>query len=59
MNPACGTPDAIERALAHGETGEVRAAYHSGQSLGGTSQHAQWWNVMDAAFVVNNAHFVI
>jgi integrase len=37
-------PDAIERALAHGERDRVRAAYHRGAHWGERVRMAQWWS---------------
>ena len=37
-------PDAIERALAHGQDGAVRAAYHRGAYWDERVQMAQWWS---------------
>jgi integrase len=37
-------PDAIERALAHGDTDQVRAAYHRGAHWTERVQMAQWWS---------------
>ena len=37
-------PDAIERALAHGDKDKVRAAYHRGQHWQERVQMAQWWS---------------
>lgn len=37
-------PDAIERALAHGEADKVRAAYHRGAHWPERVQMAQWWS---------------
>jgi integrase len=36
-------PDAIERALAHGDTDKVRAAYHRGAHWQERVEMAQWW----------------
>jgi len=36
-------PDAIERALAHGDSDKVRAAYHRGAHWQERVQMAQWW----------------
>lgn len=36
-------PDAIERALAHGDTDKVRAAYHRGVHWNERVKMAQWW----------------
>ncbi|QUM73568.1 tyrosine-type recombinase/integrase [Sphingopyxis granuli] len=36
--------DAIERALAHGDTDKVRAAYHRGQHWQERVEMAQWWS---------------
>jgi integrase len=36
-------PDAIERALAHGDTDKVRAAYHRGAHWNEQVEMAQWW----------------
>jgi len=38
------SPDAIERALAHGDTDKVRAAYHRGQHWNERVEMAQWWS---------------
>jgi integrase len=42
----CGLwhPDAIERALAHGERDRVRAAYHRGAHWAERVKMAQWWS---------------
>ena len=37
-------PDAIERALAHGDGDKVRAAYHRGAHWEERVQMAQWWS---------------
>lgn len=37
-------PDAIERALAHGDTNKVRAAYHRGTHWDERVRMAQWWS---------------
>jgi len=37
-------PDAIERALAHGERDRVRAAYHRGTHWAERVRMAQWWS---------------
>ncbi|WP_066550736.1 MULTISPECIES: tyrosine-type recombinase/integrase [unclassified Sphingomonas] len=37
-------PDAIERALAHGDTDKVRAAYHRGAHWKERVNMAQWWS---------------
>ena len=37
-------PDAIERALAHGDTDKVRAAYHRGAHWNERVKMAQWWS---------------
>jgi len=37
-------PDAIERALAHGDSDKVRAAYHRGQHWQERVKMAQWWS---------------
>lgn len=37
-------PDAIERALAHGEHNKVRAAYHRGAHWAERVRMAQWWS---------------
>ena len=37
-------PDAIERALAHGDADKVRAAYHRGAHWKERVQMAQWWS---------------
>jgi integrase len=36
--------DAIERALAHGDTDNVRAAYHRGAHWQERVKMAQWWS---------------
>jgi integrase len=36
-------PDAIERALAHGDSDKVRAAYHRGAHWQERVAMAQWW----------------
>lgn len=36
-------PDAIERALAHGDSDKVRAAYHRGAHWAERVEMAQWW----------------
>jgi len=38
------SPDAIERALAHGDTDGVRAAYHRGTHWTERVKMAQWWS---------------
>lgn len=38
------SPDAIERALAHGDTDKVRAAYHRGEHWHERVEMAQWWS---------------
>jgi integrase len=38
------SPDAIERALAHGDEDRVRAAYHRGAHWKERIQMAQWWS---------------
>jgi integrase len=38
------SPDAIERALAHGDNDKVRAAYHRGAHWKERVQMAQWWS---------------
>src|SRR3546814_4853409 len=38
------SPDSIERALAHGDTDKVRAAYHRGQNWQERVEMAQWCN---------------
>jgi integrase len=38
------TPDAIERALAHGDADAVRAAYHRGAHWKERVEMAQWWS---------------
>lgn len=38
------SPDAIERALAHGESNKVRAAYHRGAHWKERVEMAQWWS---------------
>jgi Integrase len=42
----CGKwhPDAIERALAHGDSDKVRAAYHRGAHWNERVEMAQWWS---------------
>jgi integrase len=37
-------PDAIERALAHGQDNGVRAAYHRGAYWDERVRMAQWWS---------------
>lgn len=37
-------PDAIERALAHGDTDKVRAAYHRGAHWNERVEMSQWWS---------------
>ena len=37
-------PDAIERALAHGDSNKVRAAYHRGTHWNERVEMAQWWS---------------
>jgi integrase len=37
-------PDAIERALAHGDKDKVRAAYHRGPHWEERVRMAQWWS---------------
>ena len=37
-------PDAIERALAHGDSNRVRAAYHRGAHWAERVEMAQWWS---------------
>ncbi|MBL0767770.1 integrase arm-type DNA-binding domain-containing protein [Sphingopyxis sp. DHUNG17] len=37
-------PDAIERALAHGDSDKVRAAYHRGAHWQERTEMAQWWS---------------
>lgn len=37
-------PDAIERALAHGDTDKVRAAYHRGAHWNERAEMSQWWS---------------
>ena len=37
-------PDAIERALAHGDTDKVRAAYHRGAHWNERIEMAHWWS---------------
>jgi len=37
-------PDAIERALAHGDSDKVRAAYHRGAHWAERVKMAQWWS---------------
>lgn len=38
------SPDAIERALAHGDTDVVRGAYHRGAHWDERVRMAQWWS---------------
>lgn len=38
------SPDAIERALAHGDSDKVRAAYHRGAHWDERVRMAQWWS---------------
>jgi len=38
------SPDAIERALAHGDTDKIRAAYHRGAHWKERVEMAQWWS---------------
>jgi integrase len=38
------SPDAIERALAHGDKDKVRAAYHRGAHWQERVEMAQWWS---------------
>ena len=38
------SPDAIERALAHGDSDNVRAAYHRGAHWNERVEMAQWWS---------------
>jgi integrase len=38
------SPDAIERALAHGDADKVRAAYHRGAHWDERVAMAQWWS---------------
>lgn len=38
------SPDAIERALAHGDSDKVRAAYHRGAHWDERVKMAQWWS---------------
>ena len=38
------SPDAIERALAHGDSDKVRAAYHRGAHWKERVAMAQWWS---------------
>ncbi|WP_380871528.1 integrase [Sphingomonas sp. DBB INV C78] len=38
------SPDAIERALAHGDRDKVRAAYHRGAHWNERVEMAQWWS---------------
>lgn len=38
------SPDAIERALAHGHSDKVRGAYHRGEHWEERVQMAQWWS---------------
>lgn len=38
------SPDAIERALAHGDSDSVRAAYHRGAHWAERVKMAQWWS---------------
>lgn len=37
-------PDAIERALAHGDSNQIRAAYHRGAHWDERVRMAQWWS---------------
>ena len=37
-------PDAIERALAHGDSDKVRASYHRGAHTKERVEMAQWWS---------------
>lgn len=37
-------PDAIERALAHGDNNRIRAAYHRGAHWDERVRMAQWWS---------------
>ncbi len=37
-------PDAVERALAHGDSDKVRAAYHRGAHWNERVEMAQWWS---------------
>ena len=38
------SPDAIERALAHGDSNKVRAAYHRGAHWKERVAMSQWWS---------------
>lgn len=38
------TPDALERALAHGDSDKIRAAYHRGAHWKERVKTAQWWS---------------
>jgi integrase len=50
------SPDAIERQLHHGETDEVRAAYHRAQYLDERRNMMQWWSdYLDAALASKTA----
>jgi len=45
LNESCRWhPDAIERALAHGDADRVRAAYHRGAHWNERLEMAQWWS---------------
>jgi integrase len=45
LNESCKwSPDAIERALAHGDDDRVRAAYHRGAHWKERVEMAQWWS---------------
>ena len=45
LNESCKwNPDAIERALAHGDDDRVRAAYHRGAHWKERVEMAQWWS---------------
>ena len=41
---ALSDDDAIERALAHGDTNKARAAYHRGEHWDERVAMAQWWS---------------
>ena len=38
------SPDAIERALAHGDRDRIRGVYHRGQHWDERVRMAQWWS---------------
>ena len=45
LNESCKwNPDAIERALAHGDEDRARAAYHRGAHWKERVEMAQWWS---------------